>query len=71
MSARSRVTLAPETAPEKSDKRELFKDREKCIESGASGCVAKPVHLDPFFSPMRVRTHDRPHRKVLRASMAV
>jgi hypothetical protein len=49
----------------------VTKDREKRIESGASDCMAKRVDLDQFFSLMRVWTHDRRHRKALRASMAV
>ncbi len=34
-------------------------DREKCLESGASDYIAKPVDLDQLFSLMRVWTHDR------------
>jgi hypothetical protein len=34
-------------------------DREKCIESGASDYIAKPVDLDQLFSLMRVWVHDR------------
>ncbi|HXS94162.1 MAG TPA: HAMP domain-containing protein [Candidatus Limnocylindrales bacterium] len=34
-------------------------DREKCIESGASDYIAKPVDLDQLFSLMRVWTHER------------
>jgi HAMP domain-containing protein/signal transduction histidine kinase/CheY-like chemotaxis protein len=46
-------------------------DREKCIESGASDYIAKPVDLDQLFSLMRVWTHDRRQRKATGASMAV
>jgi hypothetical protein len=34
-------------------------DREKCIASGASDYIAKPVDLDQLFSLMRVWMHDR------------
>jgi CheY-like chemotaxis protein len=34
-------------------------DREKCIDSGASDYIAKPVDLDQLFSLMRVWVHDR------------
>jgi CheY-like chemotaxis protein len=34
-------------------------DREKCIESGASDYIAKPVDLDQLFSLMRVWLHER------------
>jgi CheY-like chemotaxis protein len=34
-------------------------DREKCIESGASDYIAKPVDLDQLFSLMRVWVHER------------
>ncbi len=34
-------------------------DREKCIDSGASDYIAKPVDLDQLFSLMRVWAHDR------------
>ena len=34
-------------------------DREKCIASGASDYIAKPVDLDQLFSLMRVWIHDR------------
>ena len=37
-------------------------DREKCIESGASDYIAKPVDLDQLFALMRVWLHDRRHR---------
>jgi DNA-binding response OmpR family regulator len=46
-------------------------DREKCLESGASDYIAKPVDLDQLFSLMRVWTHDRRHKKASRAGMAV
>jgi signal transduction histidine kinase/CheY-like chemotaxis protein/HAMP domain-containing protein len=46
-------------------------DREKCIDSGASDYIAKPVDLDQLFSLMRVWTHDRRHKKATGASMAV
>ncbi len=46
-------------------------DREKCIESGASDYIAKPVDLDQLFSLMRVWTHDRRHKKAWRAGMVV
>jgi CheY-like chemotaxis protein len=47
-------------------------DREKCIESGASDYIAKPVDLDQLFSLMRVWTHDRRHKKATTgASMSV
>jgi signal transduction histidine kinase/DNA-binding response OmpR family regulator/HAMP domain-containing protein len=46
-------------------------DREKCIESGASDYIAKPVDLDQLFSLMRVWTHDRRRSKVSGAGMAV
>ncbi|MBI3721080.1 MAG: response regulator, partial [Fimbriimonas ginsengisoli] len=34
-------------------------DREKCIESGATDYIPKPVDLDQLFSLMRVWLHDR------------
>jgi CheY-like chemotaxis protein len=34
-------------------------DREKCIDSGASDYIAKPVDLDQLFSLMRVWMHER------------
>jgi hypothetical protein len=34
-------------------------DREKCLESGASDYIAKPVDLDQLFSLMRVWTQER------------
>jgi CheY-like chemotaxis protein len=34
-------------------------DREKCIESGASDYLAKPVDLDQLFSVMRVWLQDK------------
>jgi signal transduction histidine kinase/CheY-like chemotaxis protein len=34
-------------------------DREKCIDSGASDYIAKPVDLDQLFSLMRVWVHER------------
>ncbi len=46
-------------------------DREKCIESGASDYIAKPVDLDQLFSLMRVWTHDRRHKRASRAGMVV
>jgi HAMP domain-containing protein/signal transduction histidine kinase/DNA-binding response OmpR family regulator len=46
-------------------------DREKCLESGASDYIAKPVDLDQLFSLMRVWTHDRRHMKASRAGMAL
>ncbi len=46
-------------------------DREKCIESGASDYIAKPVDLDQLFSLMRVWTHDRRHKRTFGAGMAV
>jgi HAMP domain-containing protein/signal transduction histidine kinase/CheY-like chemotaxis protein len=46
-------------------------DREKCIESGASDYIAKPVDLEQLFSLMRVWTHDRRHKKTFGAGMAV
>jgi hypothetical protein len=46
-------------------------DREKRIEAGASHYIAKSVDHHEFLSLMRVWTHDRPHRKASRASMAV
>jgi hypothetical protein len=39
-------------------------DREKCIESGASDYIAKPVDLDQLFSLMRVWIYDRRHKAV-------
>jgi CheY-like chemotaxis protein len=46
-------------------------DREKCIESGASDYIAKPVDLDQLFSLMRVWTHDRRHKRAAGASIAL
>ena len=46
-------------------------DREKCIESGASDYIAKPVDLDQLFSLMRVWTHDRRHKKASGAGTLV
>ena len=46
-------------------------DREKCIESGASDYIAKPVDLDQLFSLMRVWTHDRRHKRASHAGMVV
>ena len=46
-------------------------DREKCIESGASDYIAKPVDLEQLFSLMRVWTHDRRQKKTFGAGMAV
>ena len=46
-------------------------DREKCIESGASDYIAKPVDLDQLFSLMRVWTHDRRHKKASGAGITV
>jgi HAMP domain-containing protein/signal transduction histidine kinase/CheY-like chemotaxis protein len=37
-------------------------DREKCLESGASDYIAKPVDLDQLFSLMRVWLHSRRNR---------
>ncbi len=45
-------------------------DREKCIDSGASDYIAKPVDLDQLFSLMRVWVHER-RQKVTGARMAV
>jgi CheY-like chemotaxis protein len=45
-------------------------DREKCIESGASDYIAKPVDLDQLFSLMRVWTHER-RQKASSAGIAV
>jgi CheY-like chemotaxis protein len=45
-------------------------DREKCIDSGASDYIAKPVDLDQLFSLMRVWVHDR-SRTVAGARTAV
>jgi HAMP domain-containing protein/signal transduction histidine kinase/DNA-binding response OmpR family regulator len=45
-------------------------DREKCIESGASDYIAKPVDLDQLFSLMRVWMHDR-RRLVAGANVAL
>ena len=45
-------------------------DREKCIESGASDYIAKPVDLDQLFSLMRVWTHER-RQKAYGAGIAV
>ncbi len=41
-------------------------DREKCIESGASDYIAKPVDLDQLFSLMRVWMHERRTESVRR-----
>ncbi|MGA7238715.1 MAG: HAMP domain-containing protein [Bryobacteraceae bacterium] len=46
-------------------------DREKCIESGASDYIAKPVDLDQLFSLMRVWTHDRRHKKASSTGVTV
>ncbi|HUK15051.1 MAG TPA: HAMP domain-containing protein [Bryobacteraceae bacterium] len=45
-------------------------DREKCIESGASDYIAKPVDLDQLFSLMRVWLHER-RMRAAEASAAV
>jgi HAMP domain-containing protein/signal transduction histidine kinase/CheY-like chemotaxis protein len=45
-------------------------DREKCINSGASDYIAKPVDLDQLFSLMRVWMYDR-RQSVSKAGIAV
>jgi CheY-like chemotaxis protein len=45
-------------------------DREKCIESGASDYIAKPVDLDQLFSLMRIWLQER-RMKAAEAGAAV
>ncbi len=45
-------------------------DREKCIESGASDYIAKPVDLDQLFSLIRIWIYDR-RQKMVSAHSAV
>jgi len=46
-------------------------DREKCIESGASDYIAKPVDLDQLFSLMRVWTLERRQKAASGAGLTV
>jgi CheY-like chemotaxis protein len=46
-------------------------DREKCIDSGASDYIAKPVDLDQLFSLMRVWLRESRQQKVTGARAAV
>jgi HAMP domain-containing protein/signal transduction histidine kinase/DNA-binding response OmpR family regulator len=46
-------------------------DREKCIESGATDYIAKPVDMDQLFSLMRVWTHDRRQQRAAGAGLPV
>ena len=39
-------------------------DREKCLESGASDYIAKPVDLDQLFSLMRIWVYERRRKPV-------
>jgi len=44
-------------------------DREKCLASGASDYIAKPVDLDQLFSLMRVWVYERRNRVAARTSV--